>query len=102
MSLSISQIKQQKSAIETLKKEVLKANDDDPRKAGAIAYCNGCIDACNIALEQQDAKNAEPKAWVAPKQEEAPKKKTRKKAVQVEEPTPEPVPEDTIDLDDLL
>ena len=102
MSLSISQIKQQKSAIETLKKEVLKANDDDPRKAGAIAYCNGCIDACNIALEQQEAKNPEPKAWVAPKAEEAPKKKTRKKAVQVEEPTPEPVPEDTIDLDDLL
>lgn len=96
MSLSTSQIKQQKSAIEDLKKEVLKANDDDPRKTGALAYCNGCIDACDIALEQQDAKNPEPKAWVAPK------KKTRKKAVTVEEPTPEPVPEDTIDLDDLL
>ncbi len=96
MSLSTSQIKQQKSAIETLKKEVLKANDDDPRKAGALAYCNGCIDACNLALEQQDAKNAEPK------EEEAPKKKTRKKAVTAQEPTPEPVPEDTIDLDDLL
>lgn len=96
MSLSTSQIKQQKSAIKDLMKEVLKANDDDPRKAGALAYCNGCIDACDIALEQQEAKNPEPKAWVAPK------KKTRKKAVQVEEPTPEPVPEDTIDLDDLL
>lgn len=96
MSLSTSQIKQQKSAIEDLKKAVLKANDDDPRKAGALAYCNGCIDACNLALEQQDAKNAEPKA------EDTPKKKTRKKAVPVEEPTPTPVPEDTIDLDDLL
>lgn len=96
MSLSTSQIKQQKSAIEDLKKEVLKANDDDPRKAGALAYCNGCIDACDIALEQQDAKKPAPKA------EDAPMKKTRKKAVTVEEPTPEPVPEDTIDLDDLL
>lgn len=95
MSLSTSQIKQQKSAIEDLKKEVLKANDDDPRKAGALAYCNGCIDACDIALEQQEAKKQEPKAWVAPK------KKTSKKAVKVEEPASEPVPEDTIDLDDL-
>lgn len=91
MSLSTSQIKQQKSAIEDLMKEVLKSNDDDPRKAGALAYCNGCIDACDIALEQQ-----EPKARVAPK------KKTSKKAVKVEESAPEPVPEDTIDLDDLL
>lgn len=96
MSLSTSQIKQQKSAIEDLMKEVLKANDDDPRKACALAYCNGCIDACDIALEQQDAKKQ------APKEEDAHKKKTRKKAVKVEESAPEPVPEDTIDLDDLL
>lgn len=106
--ISETQIKQQKSAISGLKKEVEKAADSE-KKERALAYCNGCIDACELALEQLNAK----KEADAPVEEQPKKKRTTKKA-KAEEPTPaeEPVKEeapaapelttDDLDLDDLL
>lgn len=106
--ISENQIKQQKSAILGLKKEVEKAADSE-KKERALAYCNGCIDACELALEQLNAK----KEADAPT-EEKPKKKRAAKKAKAEEPTPaeEPVKEeapaapelttDDLDLDDLL
>ena len=108
--ISENQIKQQKSAISDLKKEVEKAADSE-KKERALAYCNGCIDACELALEQLNAK----KEADAPAEEKPKKKRTTKKA-KAEGPTPaeEPVKEeapaapepelttDDLDLDDLL
>lgn len=110
--ISENQIKQQKSAISDLKKEVEKAADSE-KKERALAYCNGCIDACELALEvlkaeEKDDKSKEEEPAV---EEEKPKKKrTAKKAAPepVEESIPEPVEEpatessDDVDLDDLL
>lgn len=111
--ISENQIKQQKSAISDLKKEVEKAADSE-KKERALAYCNGCIDACELALEvlkaeEKDDKSKEEEPAV---EEEKPKAKrsTKKKAAPepVEAPTPEPVEElatesaDDVDLDDLL
>lgn len=105
--ISENQIKQQKSAISDLKKEVENAADSE-KKERALAYCNGCIDACELALEQLNAK----KEADAPAEEKPKKKRTAKKAAPepVEESIPEPVEEpttttesaDDVDLDDLL
>lgn len=103
--ISENQIKQQKSAISDLKKEVENAADSE-KKERALAYCNGCIDACELAIEQLNAK----KEADAPAEEKPKKKRTAKKAAPepVEESIPEPVEEpatesaDDVDLDDLL
>lgn len=104
--ISENQIKQQKSAISDLKKEVEKAADSE-KKESALAYCNGCIDACELALEQLNAKKeADAPAEEKPKEKRSTKKKAAPEPVEV--PTPEPVEEpatesaDDVDLDDLL
>ena len=104
--ISENQIKQQKSAISDLKKEVENAADSE-KKERALAYCNGCIDACELALEQLNAKKeADAPAEEKPKAKRSTKKKAAPEPVEV--PTPEPVEElatesaDDVDLDDLL
>lgn len=65
-----------------------------------MAYCEGCIAACDLALKILNGKKAEaPKVEETPVVEEKPKRKrtTKKKEAPVVEETPE---ED--DLDDLL
>ena len=111
--ISENQIKQQKSAISDLKKEVENAADSE-KKERALAYCNGCIDACELALEvlKAEEKDDKSKEEAPAVEEEKPKAKrsTKKKAAPepVEVPTPEPVEEpatesaDDVALDDLL
>lgn len=107
MKLSKQQIQQQREAIDGLY-ELVKDAPASERKDTAMAYCEGCIAACDLALKILNGKKAEaPKveepeatpAVVEEKPEEKPKRKrtTKKKEVPVVEETPE---ED--DLDDLL
>lgn len=107
MKLSKQQIQQQREAIEGLY-ELVKEAPASERKDTAMAYCEGCIAACDLALKILNGKKAEdPKveepeatpAVVEEKPEEKPKRKrtTKKKEAPVVEETPE---ED--DLDDLL
>lgn len=107
MKLSKQQIQQQREAIDGLY-ELVKDAPASERKDTAMAYCEGCIAACDLALKILNGKKAEaPKveeptetpAVVEEKPEEKPKRKrtTKKKEAPVAEETPE---ED--DLDDLL
>lgn len=107
MKLSKQQIQQQREAIDGLY-ELVKDAPASERKDSAMAYCEGCIAACDLALKILNGKKAEaPKveepeatpAVVEEKPEEKPKRKrtTKKKEAPVVEETPE---ED--DLDDLL
>lgn len=104
MKLSKQQIQQQREAIDGLY-ELVKDAPASERKDSAMAYCEGCIAACDIALKILKGKKAEaPKAEepvveATPAVEEKPKRKrtTKKKEAPVVEETPE---ED--DLDDLL
>ena len=106
MKLSKQQIQQQREAIDGLY-ELVKEAPASERKDTAMAYCEGCIAACDLALKILNGKKAEaPKVEepetapaVEEKPEEKPKRKrtTKKKEAPVVEETPE---ED--DLDDLL
>ena len=107
MKLSKQQIQQQREAIDGLY-ELVKDAPASERKDTAMAYCEGCIAACDLALKILNGKKTEaPKAEepetapavVEEKPEEKPKRKctTKKKEAPVVEETPE---ED--DLDDLL
>lgn len=104
MTLSKQQIQQQREAIDGLY-ELVKDAPASERKDTAMAYCEGCIAACDLALKILNGKKAEaPKAEepvveATPAVEEKPKRKrtTKKKEAPVVEETPE---ED--DLDDLL
>lgn len=107
MKLSKQQIQQQREAIDALY-ELVKDAPASERKDTAMAYCEGCIAACDLALKILNGKKVEaPKveepeatpAVVEEKPEEKPKRKrtTKKKEAPVVEETPE---ED--DLDDLL
>lgn len=111
MKLSKQQIQQQREAIDALY-ELVKDAPASERKDSAMAYCEGCIAACDLALKILNGKKAEaPKTEEPPKVEatstvedqpaveEKPKRKrtTKKKEAPVVEETPE---ED--DLDDLL
>lgn len=107
MKLSKQQIQQQREAIDGLY-ELVKDAPASERKDTAMAYCEGCIAACDLALKILNGKKTEaPKveepeatpAVVEEKPEEKPKRKrtTKKKEAPVVEETPE---ED--DLDDLL
>ena len=107
MKLSKQQIQQQRETIDGLY-ELVKDAPASERKDTAMAYCEGCIAACDLALKILNGKKAEaPKveepeatpAVVEEKPEEKPKRKrtTKKKEAPVVEETPE---ED--DLDDLL
>lgn len=98
------QIKQQREAIDSLY-ELVKNAPASERKDSAMAYCEGCIAACDLGLKvlngkkteapktEETPKVEEPTVTEEPKAEEKPKRKrtTKKK---------EPVEED--DLDDLL
>ena len=117
MKLTKNQIQQQREAIDGLY-ELVKEAPASERKDSAMAYCEGCIAACDLGLKVLNGKKAEdtPKAEDAPKveeqatTEEKPKRKrvSKKKEVPVEETLP--VEEDTVveetleddDLDDLL
>ena len=110
MKLSKQQIQQQREAIDGLY-ELVKDAPASERKDTAMAYCEGCIAACDLALKILNGKKAEaPKAEepvveatpaVEEKPEEKPKRKRTTKKKEVEAPVVEETPEED-DLDDLL
>ena len=107
MKLSKQQIQQQREAIDGLY-ELVKEAPASERKDTAMAYCEGCIAACDLALKILNGKKAEaPKAEEpvvaeTPAVEEKPKRKRKKKEEPVvEPPVVEETPEED-DLDDLL
>nr|DAP12399.1 MAG TPA: hypothetical protein [Caudoviricetes sp.] len=123
MTLSKQQIQQQREAIDALY-ELVKDAPASERKDAAMAYCEGCIAACDLGLKVLNGKKTEAPKVEEPAEatstvedqpavEEKPKRKrsTKKKApvedvLPVEEPVVEaPVVEETPeedDLDDLL
>lgn len=117
MKLSKQQIQQQREAIDGLY-ELVKDAPASERKDSAMAYCEGCIAACDLGLKVLNGKKTEaPKAEEPPKAEEAtvtekpkveekPKRKraSKKKEEPVEETLPvvEEAPAEEDDLDDLL
>ena len=116
MKLTKNQIQQQREAIDGLY-ELVKEAPASERKDSAMAYCEGCIAACDLGLKVLNGKKAEtPKAEENPTveeqaaTEEKPKRKrvAKKKEAPVEEKLPvddTPVVEETSeddDLDDLL
>lgn len=109
MKLSKQQIQQQREAIDALY-ELVKEAPASERKDSAMAYCEGCIAACDLGLKVLNGKKTEaPKTEEAPKVEEpkAEEKPKRKRATKkkeepvVEAPVVEETPEED-DLDDLL
>ena len=107
------QIKQQREAIDSLY-ELVKNAPASERKDAAMAYCEGCIAACDLGRKVLNGKKVEPAKTEetptvddAPKVEEQPtekpkRKHTSKKKAPVEETLPiEETPEED-DLDDLL
>lgn len=116
MKLSKQQIQQQREAIDGLY-ELVKDAPASERKDTAMAYCEGCIAACDLALKILNGKKveapkvdepvvAETPTEATPAVEEKPKhKRTTKKKVEdtpvVEAPVVEETPEED-DLDDLL
>lgn len=105
MKLSKQQIQQQREAIDGLY-ELVKDAPASERKDTAMAYCEGCIAACDLALKILNGKKAEaPKAEETPKAEEPtvteePKAEEKPKRKRASKKKEEPVVED--DLDDLL
>ena len=110
------QIKQQREAIDRLY-ELVKNAPASERKDAAMAYCEGCIAACDLGIKVLNGKKAEPAKTEetpavddAPKVEEQPaekpkRKRTTKKKAPVEEVLPvedAPVVDEEDDLDDLL
>lgn len=110
------QIKQQREAIDSLY-ELVKDAPASERKDSAMAYCEGCIAACDLGLKVLNGKKAEapkteetpkveePTVTEEPKAEEKPKRKrTTKKKEPVEETLPvvDETPAEEDDLDDLL
>ena len=105
-----TQIEQQKQAIEGLYEKVKDAPDSE-RKVQAVAYCEGCIAACSLALQVMNGTSSSDEKAKAVKEEvvetveveEKPKRKTAKKKkeepVEVVEPE---IEEEDDDLDDLL
>ena len=107
MKLSKQQIQQQREAIDGLY-ELVKDAPASERKDTAMAYCEGCIAACDLALKILNGKKVEaPKVEETvvaetPAVEEKPKRKRKKKEEPVvEAPVVEETPEED-DLDDLL
>lgn len=114
MKLSKQQIQQQREAIDGLY-ELVKDAPASERKDTAMAYCEGCIAACDLALKILNGKKveapkveepvvAETQAEATPAVEEKPKRTTKKKVEDtpvVEAPVVEEAPEED-DLDDLL
>lgn len=118
MKLSKQQIQQQREAIDGLY-ELVKEAPASERKDTAMAYCEGCIAACDLALKILNGKKVEapkveepvvaetpaeatPAVEDQPAVEEKPKRKRKKKEEPVvETPVVEETPEED-DLDDLL
>ena len=118
MTLSKQQIQQQREAIDGLY-ELVKEAPASERKDTAMAYCEGCIAACDLALKILNGKKVEapkveepvvaetpaeatPAVEAQPAVEEKPKRKRKKKEEPVvETPVVEETPEED-DLDDLL
>ena len=107
MKLSKQQIQQQREAIDGLY-ELVKDAPASERKDTAMAYCEGCIAACDLALKILNGKKAEaPKVeepaaveTSATTKEKPKRKRTTKKK---EEPVVEaPVVEETPEEDDLV
>lgn len=112
MKLTKNQIQQQREAIDGLY-ELVKEAPASERKDSAMAYCEGCIAACDLGLKVLNGKKTEPtKVEDTPKveeqasTEEKPKRKraTKKKEEPVEETLPvvDEAPAEEDDLDDLL
>lgn len=124
MKLSKQQIQQQREAIDGLY-ELVKEAPASERKDSAMAYCEGCIAACDLGLKVLNGKKTEaPKTEETTKVEDTPKveeqatteEKPKRKRVskKKEEPAEETLPvveESTVvdeapaeedDLDDLL
>ena len=123
MKLSKQQIQQQREAIDGLY-ELVKEAPASERKDSAMAYCEGCIAACDLGLKVLNGKKAEapkteeapkaeePTVTEEPKAEEKPKRKrvAKKKEEPVEETLPvveestvvDEAPAEEDDLDDLL
>ena len=112
--ISKSQIEQQKQAIEGLYEKVMEAPDSE-RKEQAVAYCEGCIAACSLALQVMNGTTASAETEKAKADESAeekvvetveekPKRKSSKKKKEepVEVVEPEVIEEEDDDLDDLL
>lgn len=111
MKLSKQQIQQQREAIDGLY-ELVKEAPASERKDSAMAYCEGCIAACDLGLKvlngkkteapktEETPKVEEPTVTEEPKAEEKPKRKRTTKKKEVEAPVVEETPEE--DLDDLL
>lgn len=110
------QIKQQREAIDSLY-ELVKNAPASERKDLAMAYCEGCIAACDLGLKVLNGKkNEAPKAEETPKAEEptvteepTEKPKRKRTSKKKEEPVEETLPvvdeapaEEDDDLDDLL
>ena len=103
------QIKQQREAIDSLY-ELVKNAPASERKDSAMAYCEGCIAACDLGLKVLNGKKTEAPKTEEPaedtpaveEQEKPKRKRTSKKKAPVEETLPiEETPEED-DLDDLL
>ena len=123
MKLSKQQIQQQREAIDGLY-ELVKEAPASERKDSAMAYCEGCIAACDLGLKvlngkkteapktEEAPKAEEPTVTEEPKAEEKPKRKrvAKKKEEPVEETLPvveestvvDEAPAEEDDLDDLL
>ena len=124
MKLSKQQIQQQREAIDALY-ELVKDAPASERKDAAMAYCEGCIAACDLGLKVLNGKKTEAPKVEEPAEatstvedqpavEEKPKcKRSTKKKAPVEDvlPVEEPVveapvvdeaPAEEDDLDDLL
>lgn len=124
MKLSKQQIKQQREAIDGLY-ELVKEAPASERKDSAMAYCEGCIAACDLGLKVLNGKKTEtPKTEEPTKAEDTPKveeqatteekpkhkRATKKKEEPAEETLPiveestvvDEAPAEEDDLDDLL
>ena len=108
------QIKQQREAVDSLY-ELVKNAPASERKDSAMAYCEGCIAACDLGLKVLNGKKAEPAKTEetptvddAPKVEEQEKPKRKRTSKKKEEPVEETLPvvdeapAEEDDLDDLL
>ena len=117
MKLTKNQIQQQREAIDGLY-ELVKEAPASERKDSAMAYCEGCIAACDLGLKILNGKKTEdtPKADENPTVEEQAtteeKPKRKRAAKKKDEPVEEKLPVDETpavdetpeedDLDDLL
>lgn len=109
-----TQITQQQNAISDLRELVAQA-EDSPKKEQALAYCDGCLAACELGLDVLKAQSAKPKtekpkADATEEPKKTAKKTTKKTTKKAEEPTVEEPPKEepkkeepaTDDFDELL